>query len=70
MTEDDTFRRLRRKSYEDVNLATTQLWIDCNNNAEEYLRRRPSVLSKYGWTLQDWIEGKKLNAPYRRSHFP
>lgn len=53
-TEEDTFRALKKASFETVDKATDVLWLNCNEDHHEYFRRVQPLLSGFGWTWEEW----------------
>lgn len=61
--EDETFRKLRKISFVDMQEALS-IFIYTNISMEEFNIRRDSVLRDCGWTLDEYIDEsiRRMNA--------
>jgi hypothetical protein len=56
MNEDDTFRRLKRLSFEDVQHLCAKLLVRGKfyGSHDEYVKAEVAIINEHGWTMEEW----------------
>ena len=61
MTEDDTFNKLKRWSYNQLNDAYNANWnLPIDASWEDYNKYFELLLNEAGWTMKEWGEKQRL----------
>jgi hypothetical protein len=62
MTEEDTFKRLKRVSFNQMSEYYKDWWISAGRDSflkENYWPENDKLFESYGWTYMEWINESK-----------